>query len=74
MKCVICKTGHTHPGIATVTLQRDNSVVVIRDVPADICDDCGEYYLSEPVAKRIYADADATVQRRVEVEILRYAA
>lgn len=74
MKCVICKTGHTHPGIATVTLQRDNSVVVIRDVPADICDDCGEYYLSEPVAKRIYADADATVQRHVEVEILRYAA
>ncbi len=74
MKCVICKTGHTHPGTATVTLQRDNSVVVIRDVPADICEDCGEYYLSEPVAKRIYADADATVQRHVEVEILRYAA
>ena len=74
MKCVICKTGHTHPGTATVTLQRDNSVVVIRDVPADICEDCGEYYLSEPVAKRIYADADATAQRHVDVEILRYAA
>lgn len=74
MKCVICKTGHTHPGTATVTLQRDNSVVVIRDVPAEICEDCGEYYLSEPVAKRVYADADATVQRHVEVEILRYAA
>ena len=74
MKCVICKTGHTHPGTATVTLQRNNSVVVIRDVPAEICEDCGEYYLSEPVAKRVYADADATVQRHVEVEILRYAA
>ena len=74
MKCVICKTGHTHPGTATVTLQRDNSVVVIRDVPAEICEDCGEYYLSEPVARRVYADADATVQRHVEVEILRYAA
>ena len=74
MRCVICKTGHTHPGTATVTLQRDNSVVVIRDVPAEICEDCGEYYLSEPVAKRVYADADATVQRNVEVEIRRYAA
>lgn len=74
MKCVICKTGHTHPGTATVTLQRDNSVVVIRDVPAEICEDCGEYYLSEAVAKRVYADADATVQRHVEVKILRYAA
>jgi YgiT-type zinc finger domain-containing protein len=74
MKCVICKTGHTHPGTTTVTLQRDNSVVVIRDVPAEICEDCGEYYLSEPVARRVYSDADATVQRHVEVEILRYAA
>lgn len=74
MKCVICKTGHTHPGTATVTLQRNNSVVVIREVPAEICEDCGEYYLSEPVAKRVYDDADATVQRHVEVEILRYAA
>lgn len=74
MKCVICKTGHTHPGTTTVTLQRDNSVVVIRDVPAAICEDCGEYYLSEPVARRVYSDADATVQRHVEVEILRYAA
>jgi nucleotide-binding universal stress UspA family protein len=28
MKCTICKTGHTHPGTATVTLERDNTVVV----------------------------------------------
>ncbi|MBI5436224.1 MAG: type II toxin-antitoxin system MqsA family antitoxin [Nitrosomonadales bacterium] len=74
MKCVICKTGQTHPGITTVTLQRDKTVVVIRDVPAEICDDCGEYYLSEPIARRVYADADGTVQRQVEVEIQRYAA
>lgn len=74
MKCVICKTGQTHPGVTTVTLQREKTVVVIRDVPADICDDCGEYYLSEPIARRVYADADDAVQRQVEVEIQRYAA
>ena len=74
LKCTICKTGHTHPGITTVTLQRDNTVVVIRDVPAEICEDCGEYYLSEPVARRVYADAEETAQRHVEVEIQRYAA
>jgi YgiT-type zinc finger domain-containing protein len=74
MKCTICKTGETHPGITTVTLQRDKSVVVIRDVPAEICDDCGEYYLSAPIASRVYTDADATAKRHVEVEIQRYAA
>ena len=74
MKCVICKTGQTHPGITTVTLQRDKSVVIIRDVPAEICDNCGEYYLSEDTARRVYADADGTVKRHVEVEIQHYAA
>ena len=74
MKCVICKTGQTHPGITTVTLQRDKTVVVIRDVPAEICDDSGKYYLSEDIARRVYADADGTVKRHVEVEIQHYAA
>ncbi len=74
MKCVICKTGLTHPGTTTVTLQRADTVVVIRDVPAEVCDNCGEYYLNESVARRVYADADETAHRHVEVEIQRYAA
>ena len=74
MKRAICKTGHTHPGLKTVTLQRGKTVVVVRDVPAEICEDCGEYYLSEPIARRVYADADETARRDVEVEIQRYAA
>lgn len=74
MKCTICKTGNTHPGFTTITLQRDNTVVVIREIPAEICDDCGEYYLSEPAAGRVYADAEEAAHRQVEVEIQRYAA
>lgn len=74
MKCVICKTGETHSGKATVTLQRGRTVVVIRDVPAEICEDCGEYYLDEVTAHRVYADAEQSVARHVEVEIQCYAA
>lgn len=74
MKCTICKTGDTHPGTTTVTLQRGNTVVVIRDVPAEICENCGEYYLDESTARRVYADAEKTANRHVEVEIQRYAA
>lgn len=74
MKCVICKTGQTHLGKTTVTLQRGEAVVVIRDVPAEICEDCGEFYLDAGVTRRIYADAEASLERRVEVEIQRYAA
>ena len=74
MKCSICKPGSTHPGKATVTLQRGATVIVIRDVPAEICEDCGEYYLDEATAKRVYAAAEQGFERHVEVEIQRYAA
>ncbi|MDP2787687.1 MAG: type II toxin-antitoxin system MqsA family antitoxin [Pseudomonadota bacterium] len=74
MKCSLCKTGETHPGKTTVTLERGESVVVIRDVPAEICEDCGEYFLDEVTARRVYTAAEQACSRHVEVEIQRYAA
>jgi YgiT-type zinc finger domain-containing protein len=74
MKCVICKTGDPHPGKTTVTLQRGRTVVVIRDVPADVCENCGEFYLDEMTARRVYDDAEQSFNRHVEVEIQSYAA
>ena len=74
MKCVICKTGETAPAYTTVTLQRAGTVVIIKEVPADVCQDCGECYLDEAVASKVYAQAEDAVTRHAEVEILRYAA
>jgi len=74
MKCTICKTGETSPDRVTVTLQRGESIVVVKDVPAEVCDDCGEYYLNDAVAERVYALADGALERHHEVEIVRYAA
>jgi YgiT-type zinc finger domain-containing protein len=74
MKCVLCKTGETQPETATVTLERNQTVIVIKDVPADVCQNCGEYYLSHAVTERIYGQAEDAVRRNAEVEVLRYAA
>jgi YgiT-type zinc finger domain-containing protein len=74
MTCVLCKNGTTRRGTVTVTLERGKTVVVVRDVPADVCENCGEYYLDSPVAQEVYQRAEAAVARNAEVEILRYAA
>jgi YgiT-type zinc finger domain-containing protein len=74
MNCVICKTGDTRPGTVTVTLQRGETTVLIKDVPADVYRDCGEYYLDGEVTRKVYAQAEDAVKRHAEVEILRYAA
>jgi len=74
MKCVICKQGQTAPGQATVTLQRGESTIIFRNVPAEVCQNCGEYYLSESVTEQLLARAEAAVQSGAELEILRFAA
>ena len=74
MKCVICKQGQTNKGLTTVALERGHTTVIIKDVPAEICENCGEYYLSEDVTEKVQNLAEHAFQRGVEIEVLRYAA
>ena len=74
MKCVICKQGETYPGTTTVTLTRGESTIVVKNVPADICDNCGEYYLSDDITARILAMAEEAVKLNHEVEVIQFAA
>jgi len=74
MKCQLCKNGTTEKGSVTVTLERGSTVVLIKNVPADICENCGEYYLDEETTYKILTKAEIAAQNNAEVEILQYAA
>ena len=69
MKCVICKQGETEPGHTTVTLERDQAVLVFRKVPAEVCANCGEAYVSEEITARLLEEAEEAVQARVQVDV-----
>jgi YgiT-type zinc finger domain-containing protein len=74
MECIICKQGTTHPGVVTVTLNRDESTIIVKRVPAEICENCGEYYLSEAVTAKLLERAAKALENGAEVEITRFAA
>jgi YgiT-type zinc finger domain-containing protein len=74
MKCVICKHRETKPGLVTVTLERDESIVVIKKVPASVCNNCGEYYLNDDITEQVLQRAELAVNNGAEVEIIKYAA
>lgn len=67
MKCVICKHGEMQPGTTTVTLTRGDMTLVIKGVPALICDNCGEEYVDEAVTARLLALADDAASGGVQV-------
>jgi YgiT-type zinc finger domain-containing protein len=74
MNCLICRNGDTAPGKVTVTLQRGETTIVFKEVPAEVCQNCGEFYLSEEVSGKLLYRAEAAVKNGAELEILRYAA
>ncbi len=73
MKCMICKHGETKQGITTVTLEKASSTIVFKEVPAQICDNCGEKYIDDSTTKELLNKARKIVKNGVEVDIRKYA-
>jgi YgiT-type zinc finger domain-containing protein len=74
MKCAICRNGNTEPGRITVVLDRDQTTLVFKDVPAQVCDNCWEEYLSAETNKKLLQLANDAIKRGVSLELLKYAA
>ena len=57
MKCVICRHGDTQNGTTTVALDRGGLTLVVKDVPAFVCESCGEEYVDEAVTAQLLETA-----------------
>ena len=74
MKCAICKNGETEQGLVTIVLEKNTSTLVFKDVPAEICENCGEEYVSSETNSNLLKKANDAVTRGVNLEMLKYAA
>ncbi len=74
MKCVICKQGETRPGSVTVTLEREETTLVFKNVPAQVCENCGEAYVDEATTEQLLTAAETAVKDGVQVEIREFVA
>lgn len=74
MKCVICKSGDVVAGRTTVVLERNGCAVVFREVPAEICANCGESYVGDEIAATLLSRAEQGVIGGAELQIVRFAA
>lgn len=73
MKCPICRNGHTESGFTTVTLERNQTTLVYKQVPADICENCGEIYLSSAINGALLKQANNELNRGVYLEMVNYS-
>ncbi len=74
MKCVICKNGETEPGTTTILLERDNTTIVIKLVPAEVCQNCGDGYVDEETTERLLQIVEDATKSGVQVDIRQFIA
>jgi YgiT-type zinc finger domain-containing protein len=74
MRCAICGNGEPKPGTTTLVLERGGVTMVIRGVPTEDCENCGEEYIGESIAETTLAKAEQAVREGVRVEVRDYAA
>ena len=72
MKCVICKLGETSPGTTTVTLERDGLILEVKNVPSQVCANCGEAYVSEEDSAQILAEAEQMAESGALVDVRQF--
>jgi YgiT-type zinc finger domain-containing protein len=59
--------------MTTVTLERNGLTLVVKNVPARVCANCGEEYVDEEVASQLLSTAEDAARASVLVDIRAYA-
>jgi YgiT-type zinc finger domain-containing protein len=61
-RCVFCRTGELQEGATTMTVERDDVTVVFKEVPARVCQQCGEAYLEGVTVDRVQEAFEAACE------------
>jgi YgiT-type zinc finger domain-containing protein len=72
MKCLMCKNETTVVGTTTVMFERDGMTLVVKNVPAQVCPNCGEAYVDEDTSARLLKSAETAAREGVQVEVRDY--
>jgi len=64
-RCDLCR-GELKSGQTTLEIWRGEEMLVIKDVPADVCEQCHEAYISADVSERLDYFLKGYQQRRPE--------
>ncbi len=73
MRCVVCDQAGMLPAATSVLLERDELHLLIRNVPAQVCPNCGEAYADEQVTAIILRTAERLALAGTKKEEIEYA-
>ena len=51
--CIVCPEGHLEVSTFTKTMERGGTTLVVKEVPALVCDACGDVSYTEAIGRRL---------------------
>jgi len=69
----MCK-GDLTDGTISYSADHNSQFLLLREVPALICNQCGEFYLDDETLARIEKIIESAKMNNVEIEVLKFAA
>ncbi|MBI2758403.1 MAG: type II toxin-antitoxin system MqsA family antitoxin [Chloroflexi bacterium] len=74
MMCLVCRQAELVDGITSMTLERDETRLVVNAVPARVCPSCGDAYVGEETAVELLRSAQQMFEAGVQDEVREYEA
>lgn len=74
MNCLICRQADIVQGYTSITFERKEFRLLIRNVPAHICPSCGEAIVDEDVAIQLISKAEDSISEGIFDDVCDYGA
>ncbi len=65
MICLVCKHNRFKKGTTILPIERGKAILLITDIPARVCENCGETYIEEEIAQDVQDLANETLAGEV---------
>lgn len=71
MECFVCK-GSTEKALVNYLLDLNNTIIIIKNVPANVCTTCGERYFDDDVMENLEKIINELKSLTTEMSIVNY--
>lgn len=72
MNCILCKSNMIN-GTINHIVDLDGHIVIIKGVPANVCKQCGEYFIENEVAVKLEKIIEEAIKNKVEIFVVNYS-
>ncbi len=71
--CMFCKCDTVTPNLTTHVVNYNGAIIVIKNVPCEECEQCGEKFYTDDVAENLEKMVNTAKQMMQEIAVLDYS-